>query len=164
MQTEFCVSVRYVRLFMAALVLLWSGLAWAQPLDDAAESDFAELSHSLRCMVCQNQSIAESNAPLAVDLREQVREQLAAGRTRQQIVDYMVARYGDFVLYKPPFRTSTLVLWIGPGVLFFMAVAWLMLTIRRRNARSFPELNAEERARAQALLARNSAHPKEPQL
>lgn len=73
------------------------------------------ISEQLRCLVCQNQSIAESNAELAVDLRNQVIEQIKAGRSDKEIIDYMVDRYGDFVLYKPPFKASTAILWSGPS-------------------------------------------------
>jgi len=89
------------------------GLAPTVAPDPQLESDVMELSHKLRCLVCQNQSIAESNAPLAVDLRNQVREQLASGRSKDDVVDYLVDRYGDFVLYEPPFKAATALLWLG---------------------------------------------------
>jgi cytochrome c-type biogenesis protein CcmH len=110
----------------------------------------ADLSQELRCLVCQNQTLADSNAPLAVDLRNQVREQLAAGKSEAEVVDFLVARYGDFVLYRPPLKASTLFLWIGPFV-FLLAGAWLL--VRRVNTRS-PEtpLSDEDRARAAKLL------------
>src|SRR5262249_39597466 len=82
--------------------------------DPVAAARAVKLAEKLRCLVCQNQSIAESNAELAQDLRRQINEQIAAGKTDQQIADYMTARYGDFVLYQPPFKTTTLLLWIGP--------------------------------------------------
>ena len=75
------------------------------------------LAEELRCLVCQNQTIADSNAELALDLRRQIREQIAAGKTDDEIVDYMVARYGDFVLYQPPVKATTLLLWAGPALL-----------------------------------------------
>ncbi len=83
------------------------GVAPAVAADPKLEADMMELSHKLRCLVCQNQSIAESNAPLAVDLRNQVREQLAAGKDKDDVIDYLVERYGDFVLYEPPFKAAT---------------------------------------------------------
>lgn len=109
-----------------------------------------DLSQELRCLVCQNQTLADSNAPLAVDLRNQVREQLAAGRSEQDVLDFMVARYGDFVLYRPPLKASTLFLWIGPFV-FLLVGAWLLV---RRVGRRSPEthLSDEDRARAAKLL------------
>ncbi len=148
----------YRVLLTAMLSVLWAGVVVAASPEPAViDAGVAELSHQLRCLVCQNQSIAESNAPLAVDLREQVREQLTAGQTPQQIIDYMVARYGDFVLYQPPFNPSTWLLWIGPGLLFFIAVAWLILTIRRRHRVVIAELSPADRQRARAMLAAQSA-------
>ena len=85
--------------------------------DPELEARVIELSQTLRCLVCQNETIAASRAPLAVDLRNQVREQLAAGKTEQDVVDFLVTRYGDFVLYNPPFRANTLLLWLGPAAL-----------------------------------------------
>ena len=131
------------------LVLLFIPLlAWGQEGD--LDRRVAELSQELRCLVCQNQTLAESNAPLAVDLRNQVREQLAAGKTEQDVIDFMVARYGDFVLYRPPFKASTLFLWVGPFV-FLLLGAWLLV---RRVGRRAPEvsLSDEDRARAAKLL------------
>lgn len=93
------------------------GVAPAVAADPKLEADMMELSHKLRCLVCQNQSIAESNAPLAVDLRNQVREQLAAGKDKDDVIDYLVERYGDFVLYEPPFKAVTGLLWVGPFAL-----------------------------------------------
>ena len=91
------------------------------------------LAAELRCLVCQNQTIADSHAELAVDLRNQVREMLRQGATRQQVVDYMTARYGDFVLYRPPVKSTTALLWYGPAVLLVAAVAGLILILRRRS-------------------------------
>jgi len=120
--------------------------------DDAnLEKRVTGLAHELRCLVCQNQTIADSNAPLAVDLRKQIREQLAAGRSEQDVIDFMVARYGDFVLYKPPFKASTLALWLGPFVLLALGVWALLRQIARRRVPS-PELSAAERDRAARLL------------
>jgi cytochrome c-type biogenesis protein CcmH len=86
----------------------------------------------LRCLVCQNQTIADSNADLAVDLRNQVREMLRQGRSEREIIDYMTARYGDFVLYRPPVKSSTALLWFGPGLLLVVAVGVFLLVLRRR--------------------------------
>lgn len=112
-----------------------------------------ELSLQLRCLVCQNQSVAESNAGLAVDLRNQVREQVAAGKSDREIIDFMTTRYGDFVLYKPPVKGTTLLLWFGPGLLLLVGglVAWRILR-GRRVASAQPALSESERARAAALL------------
>lgn len=120
--------------------------------DPVLEARVLELSHKLRCLVCQNQSIAESHAPLAVDLRDQVREQFVAGRDENQIVDYLVARYGDFVLYEPPFKAATLVLWLGPLLLLLAGAGGLAYRLRRRAAEAATTLSATEHARARALL------------
>lgn len=112
-----------------------------------------ELSLQLRCLVCQNQSVAESNAGLAVDLRNQVREQVVAGKSDREIIDFMTSRYGDFVLYKPPVKGTTLLLWFGPGLLLLVGglVGWRILR-GRRAASAQPALSESERARAAALL------------
>ena len=108
------------------------------------------LAHELRCLVCQNQTLADSNAPLAVDLRNQIREQLAAGASEREVVDFMVARYGDFVLYRPPFKATTVALWTGPFVLLALG-AWLL--VRRVRKKAAPaELTEAERRRAAQLL------------
>lgn len=141
---------------VAALALPFGAhAAEAEPLakDQALEERVMALSHSLRCLVCQNQSIAESNAPLAIDLRNQVREQFVAGKNEEQVVDYLVARYGDFVLYLPPFKGVTLLLWVGPGLLLLAGAGWLAMRLRRRQSEPAHALSAEEHARAQALLA-----------
>ena len=125
----------------------------------ALEADTMELAHKLRCLVCQNQSIAESNAPLAVDLRDQVREQLAAGKTKDDVIDYLVDRYGDFVLYEPPFKAVTVLLWLGPVALLVGGAAWLAFRLRRRREEAAAEqgLSAADRARARALLEGGAA-------
>jgi len=101
--------------------------------DSVASSRAVKLSEKLRCLVCQNQTIAESNAELAQDLRRQVHEQIAAGKSDDEIVDYMVARYGDFVLYKPPLNAATAILWLAPGLLIVGGFATLFVLIRRRR-------------------------------
>ena len=139
------------RLFWVLLVvpfLAGQGLADNQPdLDQRVAAIAAEL----RCLVCQNQSIAESNADLAVDLRRQIREQLKEGRSERDVLDFMVQRYGDFVLYRPPLKASTLLLWGGPFLLLVLGIFLLARKIRsvRRPA---PQLSEAERARAAALL------------
>jgi cytochrome c-type biogenesis protein CcmH len=149
-----------VKRLATLLLALCAGLATAQearPLaeDPVLEARVFEISHDLRCLVCQNETIAASNADLAVDLRGQIREQLKAGRTPDQIRDYMVQRYGDFVLYKPPFKPLTWLLWIGPFVLL-LAMAWLMARLlrQRRAAASAPPLTEDESRRARELLSR----------
>jgi cytochrome c-type biogenesis protein CcmH len=134
----------------ASLVLLfWLGGALAQ--DVQLDRRVTNLAHELRCLVCQNQTLAESNAPLAVDLRNQIREQLAAGKSESQVVDFMVERYGDFVLYRPPFKATTVLLWAGP-FLFLLAGFYFLARYLRRREVPAPRLSAEDRARAAKLL------------
>jgi cytochrome c-type biogenesis protein CcmH len=97
------------------------------------ESRIRQLEEKLRCLVCQNQTLADSNAELAGDLRRQVREQIAAGRSDEQIIDYLVQRYGDFVLYEPRFKSTTALLWLGPFVLLVSAALVLIAVLRRRR-------------------------------
>ncbi|MFN9281515.1 MAG: cytochrome c-type biogenesis protein [Rubrivivax sp.] len=109
------------------------GMALPASPDPVLEARVMKLSAELRCLVCQNQTIADSNAGLAVDLRNQVREMLKRGDTPEQITDYMTARYGDFVLYRPPVKSSTAVLWYGPAALLVLAVVVLLFIVRRRS-------------------------------
>jgi cytochrome c-type biogenesis protein CcmH len=101
--------------------------------DPVMDAKVTRIAAELRCLVCQNQTIADSNADLAVDLRRQVREMLTRGDTERQILDYMTARYGDFVLYRPPLKASTAVLWFAPGVLLVVGVGTLVWVLRRRG-------------------------------
>lgn len=110
----------------------------------------ATLADELRCLVCQNQTLAESNAPLAVDLRNQIREQLANGASEGEVRDFMVERYGDFVLYKPPFKASTAALWVGPFILLAIGI-WALRRLTRRRVPA-PQLSDVERSRAAKLL------------
>jgi len=112
----------------------------------------ANLSASLRCLVCQNQTLAESNAPLASDMREQIREQLAQGKTEQQIRDYFEQRYGVFVRYDPPFMASTWLLWLGPFVLLVVGFVAMWRVVLRRNRDELTPLTPAEQARAESLL------------
>jgi cytochrome c-type biogenesis protein CcmH len=132
-----------------ALALI-AGVALAQA-DPTLEKRVAGLAHELRCLVCQNQTLAESNAPLAVDLRNQIREQLKAGASEQDVIDFMVARYGDFVLYRPPFKATTIALWLGPFLLLALGIAVLVRRLLRRRVPE-PQLSDAERARAARLL------------
>ena len=131
-------------------LLFFAACAIAQE-DPALEKRVATLSHELRCLVCQNQTLADSNAPLAVDLRNQIREQLKAGRSERDVLDFMVARYGDFVLYRPPFKASTVALWLGPFVLLLLG-AWVLVRQLTRRRAAAPVLSEAERARAAKLL------------
>jgi cytochrome c-type biogenesis protein CcmH len=120
-------------------------------MDPVKAARAVKLADKLRCLVCQNQTIADSNAELANDLRGQIREQIAAGRTDDEILAYMVQRYGDFVLYQPPFKTTTVLLWTGPALLVIGGAFVLARNLRRRQIGEAP-LSDEERTRAKRLL------------
>lgn len=116
----------------------WMALAVANEAAPAAEDPVLEarmmrIASELRCLVCQNQTIADSHAGLAIDLRQQVREMLQKGQSEQEIIAYMTARYGDFVLYRPPFKATTALLWIGPGVMVVAGLVILVTVLRRRS-------------------------------
>jgi cytochrome c-type biogenesis protein CcmH len=148
-------------LFLLVAPSIFAADATPTDLDPVASKRAVELSAQLRCLVCQNQSIAESNADLAVDLRRQVNEQIKAGRTDREIIDFMVERYGAFVLYKPPFNAATLLLWLGPLVLAVAAVVVFARTLRARNRAIVDRpLTDAERAEAARLLAQVSADQK----
>jgi cytochrome c-type biogenesis protein CcmH len=151
---------------LAAIVLVLAAVfaqaAEAPPAaaDPAVEQRLMDLAEELRCLVCQNQSLADSNADLAVDLRNQVREQIQAGKSDAEIRAWLTQRYGDFVLYRPPVKATTLLLWVGPFVLLVGGVIGLFLALRRRRGRVAPAaLTDEERARAEALLRADSSPP-----
>ena len=126
------------------------GAASAATGGDGDEQRYRALIHELRCLVCQNQSIAESNAPLAEDLREQVRAQIAAGKSDEEIIEFLTERYGDFVRYRPAFKGRTLLLWLGPFALLAGAASAAMLFMRRSRARPAPA-PADSRRLAQLL-------------
>jgi cytochrome c-type biogenesis protein CcmH len=145
---------------IAAIVLaLFAGLAFGQASevakpDAVTERRLKALAEELRCLVCQNQTIADSHAPLAVDLRSQIRTQIAQGKSDGDIRDYMVARYGDFVLYRPPFRATTAILWLGPLLLIVGGASALVMVIRRRSAGVAGKTPAPKRRREiEALLS-----------
>jgi cytochrome c-type biogenesis protein CcmH len=146
---------KFLALLLGLLVTV-SVLAKEAPpaaADPALEKRMVELTEQLRCLVCQNQSIADSHAELAIDLKNQVREKLKQGQTEAQIIDYMVARYGDFVLYKPPVMATTVPLWFGPFALLLAAVVGLFYYIvRRRRAAPAEPLSEEEQARVRSML------------
>jgi cytochrome c-type biogenesis protein CcmH len=148
-----------VKAFVAALLLAFAAAASGQvqapdvAKDPEVERRLKALAEELRCLVCQNQTIADSNAPLAIDLRNQIRGQIAQGRSDDQIRGYMVERYGDFVLYRPPFKALTLVLWLGPFVLLAAGalIGWKIVR-RRRVAAEAPQVPEKRRAEIEALL------------
>ena len=121
--------------------------------DPMVEQRLMDLAEELRCLVCQNQSLADSHADLAVDLREEVRSQIRAGKSDDEIRAWMTQRYGDFVLYRPPVKGTTVLLWAGPFVLLLVALTGLTLYLRKRRGQVIDrQLSDEERARARALL------------
>jgi cytochrome c-type biogenesis protein CcmH len=142
----------FLLLFVAAQGA-WAAEAAPAAADPELEKRVNAISEELRCLVCQNQTLADSNADLAVDLKNQVREKLKQGMSEREIVDFMVARYGDFVLYRPPVKGTTLVLWFGPGLLLVGGLLALFLWLKRRRSAAAPAaLSEEEHARAVELL------------
>lgn len=155
-----------MRVLLMTLVLGWAlgpgGVAAQAPTeskaaplsaDPALEARVLKIAEELRCLVCQNETIAASQADLAKDLRQQIREQLTQGRTQAQILEFMAQRYGDFVLYRPPLQLSTVILWAGPFVLLVVAAVVLLMNLRRRDAKAEPALlSPAELQRAQRLL------------
>jgi len=133
----------------------WAGEARPVAADPALDERVTALASELRCLVCQNQTLADSNAPLAIDLRNQIREKMQQGASERDIVDYMVSRYGDFVLYRPPFKATTFLLWAGPALLMIAGLVTLFVRLSRRRAEPNKELSEKERARAAALLKGN---------
>ncbi len=145
-----------MRAVVFALLLLplltWAAIEVHQFDDPEQEALYKELIAELRCLVCQNQNLADSNADLAKDLREKTYEMIKAGKNKDEIIDWMVNRYGDFVLYKPPVQSNTLLLWGGPFIIFLVGVVVLVRFIRRRPATDQHLLSDEERRKAEALL------------
>lgn len=129
--------------------------------DPVKAEEFKRLTEELRCLVCQNESLAGSQADLAQDLREEVYRLLQSGKSRQEVIDFLVERYGDFVLYDPPLKPATYPLWFGPLVLAGMGGLFLFLTLRKKREAREQELSAEEQQRLRALLADDSTPMKD---
>lgn len=151
------------RLFFGCLLALSAALAYAseaQPVaaNPALEKHVMAISEELRCLVCQNQTIADSNAPLAIDLRNQVREKLGQGMSDKDVIDYMVQRYGDFVLYRPPVNPATWLLWFGPFLLLIGGIVLLGLKLKRRKQ---PEDLPEAEMQRAAELLRATTYTKD---
>jgi cytochrome c-type biogenesis protein CcmH len=137
------------RLFLACALSILAALASAKEAAPAAddpvlESRMLSIASELRCLVCQNQTIADSHADLAQDLRRQVREMLQRGDTDRQIIDFMTARYGDFVLYRPPLKATTAFLWFGPGLLLVGGLVGLVWVLRKRSRMSADRFDPDE--------------------
>ena len=151
-----------MRTFLVCLALLACGSMFAtanakeaapMAIDEAVEKRMVAISEELRCLVCQNESLAGSHADLALDLRREIRTLIGQGKSDQQILDFMVERYGDFVRYRPPVKPTTWLLWGGPFVLMAGGIGALLVFLRRRE--KTPEvatLSDEDRRRAAALL------------
>lgn len=126
------------------------------------EQQFHELNQTLRCPKCQNNTIGDSNAELALDLREKVYEMTKEGKSKQEIVDYMVARYGNFVTYQPPFTAATAILWLGPLCVVLIGFSFILTRSRRKPAKTATgkPLSAEEQQRLDALLKEDNGDNK----
>lgn len=139
--------------WLAVITPVMAGEAKPMSNDPVLEARVMVIAEELRCLVCQNETIAASHADLAVDLRSQIRIKLSQGQSNQQILDFMVARYGDFVLYRPPLKASTVLLWVGPFALLLLAAGVLAFNIRRhRGTANSSSLTEAEQRRAQQLL------------
>jgi len=151
---------------VALLGLAMSMPAHASTLADfdftgnVSEAHYKAVISELRCLVCQNESLAGSQAELAQDLREEVYKMMDAGKTDDEIVDFLVARYGDFVLYDPPLKPSTWLLWFGPFVLAALALLVMGYTVRKRSRGVEQGLTAAERARVASLLSEGTENRK----
>ena len=146
------------RLFLILSLLIACSPGYAREAaptaaDVVVEKRMVAISEELRCLVCQNESLAGSQADLAKDLRREIREQIAQGRSDKEILDFMTGRYGDFVRYRPPLKGTTFLLWFGPFLLLVAGIAALGIILRRRGKRvAEATLSAEEQKRAEALL------------
>jgi cytochrome c-type biogenesis protein CcmH len=125
----------FVFLLPAAIVAIETDVEFDNPQQAAL---YERLTEEVRCLVCQNQTIGDSNAPLAADLRRELREQIAAGRSEEEIKIFLTDRYGDFVLYKPRFGGPGMLLWLAPGILLLLGIGLLLRSIRRRAALPVP--------------------------
>jgi len=147
------------RLFLILSLLIACSPGYAREAaptaaDVVVEKRMVAISEELRCLVCQNESLAGSQADLAKDLRREIREQIAQGKSDKEILDFMTGRYGDFVRYRPPLKSTTFLLWFGPFLLLVAGIAALGIILRRRGKRvAEATLSAEEQKRAEALLS-----------
>ena len=131
--------------------------ALPEAADPAIEARMTRITAELRCLVCQNQTIADSNAGLAVDLRRETREMLRQGKSDAEIIAYMTARYGDFVLYRPPLKSTTALLWFGPAAMLALGAAGLVLVLRRRTRLSAASFEADEEETGAEAAAESAA-------
>ena len=149
----------FIVLLVAVGAVAQAKVAANTSADPALEARMMVIAEELRCLVCQNETIAASHADLAIDLKNQIRLKLTQGQSQQQILDFMVERYGDFVLYRPPLKTTTVLLWLGPFVLLGIAALMLVINVRRRRLAAQPAaLSDADAAKARALLATPPHH------
>ena len=120
--------------------------------------DFRAIIEEMRCLVCQNESLAGSNAELAIDLRNEIYEMMKSGQEKQDIINFMVARYGDFVLYSPPLKPTTYPIWFGPLIVFLIGGVVLFRILKRKSVSRETELSAEEEQRLNRLLNQSTDH------
>jgi cytochrome c-type biogenesis protein CcmH len=154
----------WIALLLAGLLSAAAMARDAAPASDdpVLEARMLRIANELRCLVCQNQTIADSNASLAVDLRREARSLLKQGKSDAEVIDYMTARYGDFVLYRPPLRATTLLLWFGPALMLAIGAAVLLIVLRRRSRMAAEAFDAddelaEEPGAVDAALASSNA-------
>jgi cytochrome c-type biogenesis protein CcmH len=146
---------RTVLILFALMIPVWSVVAKeAAPLaaDPAIEARMLKLASDMRCLVCQNQSLADSHSDFAADLRQQMRDMMKQGKTDKQIVDFMVARFGDFVLFRPPMKSTTILLWFGPLILLLVGGGLLIISLKRRRRVAEAQLSDADLERAARLL------------
>lgn len=158
--------MKFLRNALSVLLLAWAGtsLAGLEKFDftgNVDEDRYKELIAEIRCLVCQNQSLSDSDAELAHDLRQEVYDLMNEGQGDAQIIDFMVARYGDFVLYNPPVKPSTYLLWYGPFVLLAIGILFLIKTVRQRTRQTETVFSEQEQARLKAILGDEADTDKE---
>jgi len=160
----YLISIKWAMLLLLVIFLLPS-YGWAQEARPVAEDPEAErrliaLTEDLRCLVCQNETIAESRADFSNDMRREIREQIHANKTDAEIIEFLVERYGDFVLYDPPFKPTTFLLWFGPLILFLLGLSTLIVYLRQRRTLVENEkpLTEAERKQAEAILNENKGN------
>lgn len=148
--------IRTALMLLALMLPVWSAVAKeAVPLAENPEIEarMLKLASDMRCLVCQNQSLADSHSDFAADLRQEMREMMKQGKTDDEIVKFMVARFGDFVLFRPPLKATTVLLWFGPFILLLIGGAALIISLKRRRQRIVEApLSAEDLERAERLL------------
>ncbi|MCF7984219.1 MAG: cytochrome c-type biogenesis protein CcmH [Thiohalocapsa sp.] len=154
-------------LFLAAALALGTA-ASAYTLEEfefdspQQQQEFRELIAKLRCLVCQNESLAGSQAELAQDLRNEVYKMMRAGQSKDEILDFLVSRYGDFVLYDPPLKPSTYILWFGPFVLIGIGAVFLLRTLMRKKSTTDQDLTDEDRERLRQMLTAEGGKTDQP--